>query len=119
MTGNVDSMEFSNVTGVVRSKMHVDYDTQEAIIEETMPVQHVNQILSYAQAMRDQDTKAKQSKYGRLAATIPITLYWKWQREWEKMGKAWGVTFESYVKKMLNTDHQKFLIEDFRTTRKR
>lgn len=75
-------------TGAVQNIVHADEDGQ-LVARDVMSADRVDSILTSNHNMR-QDMTPDKARNGRLHASVPITQYHEWRKEWQQN---WSDTF--------------------------
>ena len=107
MTTRRSSLGF-NATGVVETQVAVE--DGQIILTDTMPAKAVQHILDSNNHIRNNDFKMSgPSGNGVIGARVPITEWQKWRDEWKVGPKLWGVTWDKFLTKRLNSPAYKNL----------
>lgn len=82
----------------------------QIICVEKMPGWAIEKILDHNRAIQNMGKRS--TDRGRLAGSIPITLWTLWRNEWMKGPKLWGVPWKKFKARKLNSaDYSKLRSE--------
>lgn len=104
--GDID-LGFNN-TGVIKSSIHFTGD--EIIVKEEMPAPFVQEIMDSV-ARLSAEAKSRRPG-GHLVGQLPLPIYYAWQKEWARTGKAHGVLWRAFMmQKLMDGDYSKFRVK--------
>lgn len=67
---------------------------------DTMPPKVLNAVMD---EIHDRSQTRRKSELGVVGATIPLPLWNDWRNEWRKGPKNWGVKWQVFLKRQLNS----------------